>query len=284
MPQLNQPIKHILALALFCGCCAQPGFAQSTEEEDYIQIQYRTLGWGLQTSLMTPVSKDPLIILNSQFSTQQQYIGPKVIRFYKSNAQDQGIMEDDVFPIPSSADPAVETNILGPDVPRSKSSQTTPPVLAEVTIPDGMRQVLFIFIEAAPGSKYPMAVVAMDDSIARTDSQNVHFYNLTPIELVVKTFDQIQTVKPKEQSVWELKRGENKSSIAIAITNPETKLVYSTRYRMRENSRMIAMARLKSKINADEIPQIHVTLLTEKIQNSAQSIENGHEFDVLPTD
>jgi hypothetical protein len=281
MPHIRKLLTHIIALGLFSIWGSPVGLVLSAEEEEYIQIQYRTFGWGVQASLMTLASQETQTVLNSQFSMQKQYIGPKVIRFHRSSDQDRDYMDDSVFPIQSLADSGINKNSLDQNGHPTKGILATPPVLAEVTIPRGMKQVLFIFFQAPPDSKYPMGVIAIDDSIAQTENQNVHFYNLTPITLVVKTFDQVNTIAPQGQSVWELNRGENQSSIAIAITNPETKLLYSTRYRMREDNRIIVMARLKSRITSGETPEIHVSLFTEKIQNSAPRVENDAEVDTL---
>jgi len=272
MPHLHLRllIRHTLALALFCLCAATAS-AQSIEEEEdeYIQIKYRTFGWGLQKTLNTPTSKEAVNVLDTQFSGQQRYTGPRLIRFYKSNTAGIDDWEADT----SATD-------IAPDADNQDSAEapTPPPPLAEITIPHGTKEVLFIFIPAPQGSKLPLRVIALDDSLAQTDDRNVHFYNLSPIELIVKTFDKVKKVAPRQQSRWELKADENKSSIAIAVTDPKTKVVYSTRYRMRDGQRIVFFARKQPGNNPDGTPKLHVTSLINKIESKqAVSLTEGDD-------
>ena len=266
MPHLRPLIRHTLALALFC-VYASAASAQSAEEEETIQIKYRTFGWGLQKSLSTPTSKEVVNLMNSQFSGQQRYSGPRVMRFYKSESA--GI--DDWEASPTIAEIAPDTD--------NKDSATPPPPLAEVTIPHGIKEVLLIFFPAPQGSKLPLRAIALDDSLARTDDRNVHFYNLSPIVLVVKTFDKVKKVAPRQQSRWELKADQNKSSIAIAVTDPETKVVYSTRYRMREGQRIVFFARKQPSNNPDGTPKLHVTSLMNTIGSKQAAPRPGNQAD-----
>jgi len=272
---LRPLIRHTLALALLCLCAATTSAQSAEEEEEYIQIKYRTFGWGLQKTLSTPTGKELVNVLDTQFSGQQRYTGPQVIRFYSSKSA--GIDEWE------AGTPVTD---ITPDTDNQKSAESPapPPPLAEVTLPHGIKEVLFIFIPAPRGSKLPLAVIALDDSLAQTDDRNVHFYNLSPIELVVKTFDKVKKVAPRQQSRWELKPDENKSSIAIAVTDPETKVVYSTRYRMRDGQRIVFFARKQSGNNPDGTPKLHVTSLLNKIESKQAAPQTEGDTDEAAID
>ena len=271
MPHLHlRPlIRHTLALALFClGAATAP--AQTPEEEETIQIKYRTFGWGLQKTLSTPTSKRAVNVYDTQFAGQQRYSGPRVIRFYSSKSAGIDEWEADI----QTPDSVSDTDNI-----KSATPPPPPPPLAEVTIPHGIKEVLLIFIPAPRGSKLPLGVIALDDSLARTDDRNVHFYNLSPIELIVKTFNKVKKIAPRQQSRWELKADENKSSIAIAVTDPETKVVYSTRYRMREGQRIVFFARKQPGNNSDGTPKLHVTSLINGIESKQAAPQTGNEAD-----
>jgi hypothetical protein len=267
MPNLDlRPLNwHTLALALFC-LYATVASAQPAEEDEYIQIKYRTFGWGLQKTLSTLTSKGAVNVYDTQFSEQQRYTGPRVIRFYSNKYG--GIDEWE-------ASTSVTDSASDVDNQDSAEALNPPPPLAEVTIPHGIKEVLFIFIPAPRGTKLPLSVVALDDSLARTDDRNVHFYNLSPIELVVKTFDKVKKIAPRQQSRWELKADENESSIAIAVTDPETKVVYSTRYRMRDGQRIVFFARKQEDNNSDGTPKLHVTTLINRIESKQASLTDS---------
>lgn len=263
MPHLRPLIRHTLILALLClGTATAP--AQTPEDEEDIQIKYRTFGWGLEQSLSTtPTSQETLDVMNAHFSEQQRYTGPRMIRFYSSD--DAGIDE---------WDSGIPTPKIGPDASTQKSA-TPPPPLAEVVIPHGMKEVLLIFISAPPGSKLPLRVTAMDDSLTQTDDRNVHFYNLSPIEVFVKTFNEVKKVEPRQQARWDLKADDKKSFIAIAVTAPAAKVVYGTRYQIRDEQRIVFFARKQGGTNPDGTPKLQVTSLIDKI---------GRKQAVPPTD
>ena len=272
MPHLRPLIRHTLALALFC-LGAATATAQSAEEEETIQIKYRTFGWGLQKTLSTPTSKSAVNVYDTQFAGQQRYSGPRVIRFYSSKFAGIDEWEADI-PVTDS----------GSDTNTQDSAAAPPPPLAEVTIPHGIKEVLLIFIPAPRGSKLPLGVIALDDSLARTDDRNVHFYNLSPIELVVKTFNKVKKVAPRQQSRWDLKADENKSFIAIAVTDPKTKVVYSTRYRMRDSQRIVFFARKQPGNHPDGTPKLHVTSLLNKIESKQAAPRTAGETDKAAVD
>jgi hypothetical protein len=94
---------------------------------------------------------------------------------------------------------------------------------------------------------------------------------------VVKTFDKVKKVAPRQQSRWELKADQNKSSIAIAVTDPETKVVYSTRYRMREGQRIVFFARKQPSNNPDGTPKLHVTSLMNTIGSKQAVPQSGNQ-------
>ena len=144
--------------------------------------------------------------------------------------------------------------------------------------------MLLIFFPAPQGSKLPLRAIALDDSLAQTDDRNVHFYNLSPIELVVKTFDKVKKIAPRQQSRRELKPDENKSSIAIAVTDPETKVVYSTRYRMRDGQRIVFFARKQAGNNPDGTRQLHVTSLLNTIESKQAAPQTEGETDEKAVD
>lgn len=252
MPLRHPFITYTLVLVLLALGTATAK-AQSSEEDAYISIKYRTFGWGLQKTLSTSNGKKIVSILDTQFSGQQTYTGPRIIRFYKSD--EEGIDEW------QTGDPADE---IEPDAKTQKT--TTPMPQAEVTIPIGAKEVLLIFIPAPEGSKLPLQAIALDDSLSQIDNRNVHFYNLSDIELIVKTFDKVKKIAPFQQSRWDLKPQENKSFIAIAVTNPEAKLVYSTRYRLRDGQRIVFFARKQPGNNPDGTPKLLITSLLNKIE------------------
>lgn len=196
------------------------------QTEEIVAIQYRTYGWNSAIQEHDFKSENQNVtVFAGQFSKKQIYTGPRLMRFYDSNTGAQ---------------------------------------IAEGLLPQSMDKLLLVFTTSPPEAKLPFRVFFVDDSLTKLHSQNVHFYNLSSTELVVKTLDRVQKVAPSQQSLWDLEPADKISSIAIAVTDPLAKIIYSTRYRILANQRLIFFARMRG-YNPDGTPKLEISYVIEKI-------------------
>ncbi|MGZ0654410.1 hypothetical protein ACWPKS_02280 [Coraliomargarita sp. W4R72] len=235
-------------------------FAHATDAEDEnIRVTYRTLGWDIQGTFASPqaVNGATFNVYMSQFGDSQTYIGPKKLqlvhsRAYSSSSADSNMMDDD--------NEAVATH------PVSKTSQSVP-VIADIHIPEGARRILLIFTRIFNVSgKSSLLTAVVDDSLTLTDKRNIHFYNLTADELFVNAFGITKTVQAGSQVVWKLEENEDQSSLAIAVKNPEAKIIYSSRLRLRDEQRMVFFARKDPQATISNPNKLIVTTLIEELQ------------------
>lgn len=195
--------------------------------------------------------------------------------FYKSSTTEVDFEEemDQYMASLTSEESDTETSAPKPPKPAVKKAPLAP--FASVRIPEGMKKALLIF--APPSGAKGQRIFPVDDSLAEPGTRNVHFYNLSPVELVVKTMDVIKTVPARQQVIWKLKPDQSSSPIAIAVTDPEKKVIYTSRYRIRDNERLVFFAQL-SEIDNEGIPRINVKgqqlPITELNQNAAELLKD----------
>ena len=222
-----QKSHYILILISALGLFGfEPATAQSPHSEQIVTIQYRTYGWnsGVQEYDFKSESHS-VTVFARHFSKKQLYTGPRLMRFYDSDTGAQ---------------------------------------IAEGLLPQSMDKLLLLFVTAPKGAKFPLQVFFIDDSLTNLQTQNVHFYNLSRSELVVKTLDNIQKVGPAQQSRWDLNSEDKISSIAIAVTQPIEKVLYSNRYRLLADQRLIFFARKRGQ-NKDGTPRLQISYVIEKV-------------------
>lgn len=258
--------RHIILGAFILGMpllLATKAVAQSDEEE-IIHIKYRTFGWGLFKYLNISKTNRDINLHNGQFSKEYTYTGYRRIRFYEGKSS-----LIDEWSSPTQAQTTDTT-----DAPQKKSDLLDPATqqLAEVLIPKGMKKVLLIFFPSSPGSILPLQVVAIDDSLTEISNSNVHFYNLSSVELAVKTFDQLKIIAPRKQALWVPTSEDEKSSILIAVTSPQNKVIYSNLFRLRNDQRMVFFARKLNKMQADGTPKMHITAILNKVSKAQVDI------------
>jgi hypothetical protein len=242
--------------------------AQSaTPEEEIITIEFRTFGLALnalQTSVRNSGIKGKSAdVFIQQFSNSFTYTGPREIVFYGSRA-----LEDDgagmVVPLEQEGDDSTVNETVA--APKAPAPALTPVMV--VTIPEGMKKAL-IFVASAPsgsGSLYRGFVV--DDSQTRSDSRNVQFYNLTPFSLAVKTFDDGGWIAPSEQRRWDVAEDETISSIMIAVNDPEQRMIYSNRFQLGMDQRLVFLAHSDGEPTADGFPRVTVKHFVKSINAS----------------
>lgn len=217
--------------------------AAQQEEEDIIRIEYRTLGWNGYFGVK--LKSDTYTVFPASFSKPKTYSGTRTLQFFKDENMvvDRGDAESAAYFADQSQEFDDDSNSATP-TPATQSSPKQEEALipfAQVRIPEGMKKVLLIFIGGEQGK--PNRIIPMDDSLTKTDTRNVQFYNLSPIPLVVKAFDTIKQVPPRKQAIWELTSTDRVSPLMIAVTEPEDKLVYSTSFGVRKGQRIVFFAR-----------------------------------------
>jgi len=122
-------------------------------------------------------------------------------------------------------------------------SEAVAPVRAAVAraqIPKGMNKVLLIFLRSNAGSDLPFKVAV---------------------------FDEARNIPGGGQSVWKLKSSDSKSALQIAVTNPEAKLVYSSRFRLLDSQRLVFMARKRG--DSDDASGVVVASFLERVRETA---------------
>lgn len=222
------------------------------QKENYVRVEYRTLGWGVQAQLTTAETNDPINVARSQFSDRKAYYGPPILKFYPANTRDSALSDESSSP---------ETSLLGNIDSLTKTAGAKQPV-AIATIPQGLKQVLFIFINSNQKNGPRYKVAAVNDAKTILDSRNAHFYNLSATDLVIKAFGDARAVKAGGQTIWQLSDDEKVSPLAIAVTNPEARIIYSSRFRVREGQRLIFIA-TKTGEHPNGTPIIQVASLME---------------------
>ena len=263
-------------LGLFVATSASL-LAQAPEEEEEIQIQFRTYGWGeYHKALYLPDSEESFAVFHSNFSQPLSYRGQPTMLFYKSSTAEADFEKEmDQYMVSLTGEESDNTETSAPKPPKPAVKKAPLAPFASVRIPEGMKKVLLIF--APPRGAKGQRVFPVDDSLTELNTRNVHFYNLSPVELVVKTMDVVKIVPARQQVIWKLKPEQSASPIAIAVTDPEKKVIYSSRYRIRDNERLVFFAQL-SEIDNEGIPRINVKgqqlPITESKENAAALVED----------
>jgi len=223
-------------------------FAQN---EELRRIEYRTLGWGVQQTFTLSGATDSVPVFRSQFSDEMVYVGSDIMEFQIG----QSDSADNEFKFRSS--PPTDSEAVAP----------VRAAVARAQIPKGMNKVLLIFLRSNAGSDLPFKVAVLDDSTSDIYSKNVHFYNISPEPLVVRAFDEARNIPGGGQSVWKLKSSDSKSALQIAVTNPEAKLVYSSRFRLLDSQRLVFMARKRG--DSDDASGVVVASFLERVRETA---------------
>jgi hypothetical protein len=197
-------------------------------DEPVIDIEIRTFGWGFQGNFQGLGLEEGMPVYMSQFSEKIRYSGPPLLELSSGRAG----LED-----------------LWSDVDLTKQSRGEVDALEDLTVrptvtvelPEGSQRVLLIFVRRGGGDGR-LQVAAIDDSLSLPTERNVHFYNLTSLELMVRAFGQTQLVAPAGQTVWLPRDARHVSDLGIAIRDPEARLLYSSRFRLRDERRMVIFA------------------------------------------
>lgn len=247
-------MARIKILSLLVCFFLAPVAGHSQEEEDFIRLSFRTLGWNVQSVLSTSHGGPPVSVYQSQFDGPYLYYGPRIINFYRKDI----VVADGFNPLDSAED---EESQSTSDVP------APPPIVARVSIPRGMTEALLIVAPSEAKDSYPYSIAVVDDAEAVVDRPNVHFYNVTGRELIVNIFDRTVAVQPRQQEIW-LAEKNLSSPLRIAVRTPQAKIVYTSRFRLRANERLVFFARQKGALDAECYPEIRITSLLESVQET----------------
>lgn len=233
--------------------------AYGLNQEPTVQVQVRTFGWGMQGTFVGEGLSDSLPVHSSQFSGPVRYSGPVTLSLY---TRAHGL---DEFQTKS-------TDSIGAE----HSDVTPPPPAVTVSFPEGSERVLLLFTRGN-GSGNRLRVAVLDDSQTKTEGKNVQFYNFTPLELYVQAFGSVKRIASGGQTVWQLSDQQDHSSLAIAIRDPEDKILYTSRFRLRATERMIFFARLAEPSTRDTkptSPQLIVTPVSARIISEVMDRED----------
>lgn len=253
--KIYKPAYPCLILALFA-----PFFSVHSKDEPPVSLEIRTFGWGIQGNYQGRGLDAELPVFMSQFSDSVRYSGP--VRLDLFFAARDGL--DDV---------GVDEGLTGNEGSqgRETATQTVPErPSASVNLPMDSDRVLLIFTRSEGGR---LRVAVLDDSLTEPAVRSAHFYNLTSLELLVRAFEENQLVAPAKQALWFPADGREVSPLKIAIRDPEARLLYSSRFRLRDERRMVIFARPDNTPQGrarDQPPQIQVLTLTLPLENDSQ--------------
>ncbi|WOO41030.1 hypothetical protein [Rubellicoccus peritrichatus] len=225
------------------------------DPDSNVRIRYRTLGWGVQNTFELGSTNQQVAVYRSHFSSPITYQGAPLLEFRQSS-------------IEQFDDTSGRSEISQSEGSAQDNLREGTPVLARAQVPSGMSDVLFIFFKNNSTGGLPFRIAVVDDSLAYGNGRNVHFYNVSSLDLVVKAFDEVRGVPAGKQAIWELESSDSQSTLAIAVTNPEAKLVYSSRFRLRDNQRLTFMARQEGAQTLSDDPKIRVVSFLERVDQA----------------
>lgn len=210
-------------------------------EEEIITIKFKTFGLSLNANEIpfyhAGISGSSANVFNQQFSNSYTYTGPRKIIFYKT--------------------------------PNFESSQGPRQQVAAMiaTIPVGIEEAVLFVATNQQGSKIPYRAFITDDSMTDDYKRCIHFYNLTSFSLAVHTFGKSVWLNPGKQHLWDLENQARasslKSSLKIAVNNPENRIIYSNRFQVRPNKRLTFIAHNNGNLTADGFPSVSILHFTK---------------------
>ncbi|MBC2596011.1 hypothetical protein H5P28_17225 [Ruficoccus amylovorans] len=210
--------------------------AAHAEEPEQISVEFRTLGWGLQDSNLVAGSNDSRFsILNSQVSGPYRYVGQPTMYIYRGSALPP---KDDML------DQGLES--AEADAPTATPPGTPlPPPKPIARIPNlKNRQKLLIFFlpntDRSNGQAYK--ILTFDDSGVDRKEPGIEFYNFSGQQLALKILDDVHSVANGRVTYIKVKREVSKSVIAVAVTTPKPEMVYVSRFRLKQDQRMMFLA------------------------------------------
>jgi len=269
------PSMRAAVLASVCALAGATALAAAPEEEPSVSVRLRTLGWNVQATFGVARSDARLQVYNSQFSNVTRYVGPPTVRLYRqSSGSDELLGVEPEAGSDSSAGNQAKKNGTG-------GKKAPPPMAASFQVPEGARELLLVFIpDPEPGPPF-YRVATLDDSTAEPEQQNVHFYNLSAKELAVRAFGEIKRVAPGGQELWLLSGDAAHSTLEIAVKTPEARRIYSSRFRLRGDQRMVFIARGVD-TDGERGPSIKVTSMLESVRpgESEPPAEAGESSDL----
>ncbi|MDQ8194163.1 hypothetical protein QEH59_06990 [Coraliomargarita sp. SDUM461004] len=235
------------------------------EEEDYVQLSFRTFGWGMEADLVSPLVNEVIQVPWSSFSEQIRYSGPPLMTLYQDTT---ALLDSEGLMLTRER----REQVVSQQQTGDKPVDIIP--VAQVPLPKAGGKLLLVFVPNPQSNKPLYRVIVMDDSLAEFDEPNVHFYNMTDTELVVRVGSEAKTIASRQQAVWPTEIGGTQASIAIAVRNPETRVIYSSRFRLREGRRAVFFARRVGEMEIDgvNVPKINVLPRFEDIGEKQEQL------------
>jgi len=272
---MNRPARPANLALTLCFLLALTATVLRGAGEEKVTVNFRTLGWDMETDTMTLAPSGVNIPVSlSQFSKTFTYSGPPVMRFYRSMTKEQETAR--IQTAARTEDTTQPTSIESLPAPQAAEDLPPPSYYADVSIPAGAKDLLLVFLKAPPGSsEWSGPVLVIDDSKASTDTRNVHFYNLSSQNLIARVFDITKKIPAKEQALWSLQPDEEKTFVAIAVTDPEEKLVYSSRYRIAGAHRVVLFAHSSAGNEKNIAPKVQVRTLFLNLDEKALAAPQG---------
>ena len=253
---LRRSFRVVPALVLLFGAGAE-GRAQVPEEE-FIRAELRTFGWHVERRFRLEGTDRPLEVLRMQFTGPYSYFGPPVLRLQPLAQGTLGEGPD--FPLPGNPGAEREGDAAAPP-------PSAPPVFLDLRpFGENPGRLLLLFL---PGSEQtPFRIAVFDDSPTLTDRSSVHFYNLSSNALAVRVFDTTSDLPPREQYVWQVENGRRSSPVLVGVRDPDARVVYSSRFRLREGERLVLMAR-DAKVRGPGDSPVRIASFLEKVGERA---------------
>jgi len=254
-----------LASCLVASCVLSVARAQ--DELEPIRVDMRTFGWNVERSFALDGVDEPVAVQRMQFNGPYAYSGHPVLR---------------LRPIPrSDLTENLELNQAGgPGNGAPESARAVP----ERPVPVDLRafgkapgNLLLLFLPAS--GVEPNRVAVFNDEAAVFDRSNVHFYNLSSRELGIRMFGTGRTVPPRDQAVWSAEDGSRASPVLVAVRDPEARIVYSSRFRLREDQRLVLMARDGTERGAGDSP-VRIASFLERVR----PVESGERNEAEPVE
>lgn len=237
-----------------------PTVAHSQEEKE-VTFKFRTFGLiGTQAQLFYRGNEKGVWVVREQFSASHSYTGPRMIRFYTSPL----LEGDDYEPQPPQETGEESSDPVGALPPKPEPKLQ---LAMEIPAPENMERALLIVYPGRGGGSGRLNGVFIDDSITRTATRNVHFYNLSQIPMTVKSFEEIKEVPALGLARWDVQEDESVSSLMIAVSAPRQQLIYTNRFRVRPDQRVVFFARNGREGSNDGVPNVTVSSLLQGLRD-----------------
>ena len=255
-------------LPVVAALAVSAALANAQDAQERIRVQLRTFGWNVERQFDLEGAERPVTVLRMQFTGPLTYSGPPLLRFQPlAGSQIDGILA-----------PGGEAAGRDGDAESAREASREPVVVDLRPLGRKPGRLLLLFQPATDGA--PRRVAVFNDELAILERPNVHFYNFSSRELAVRIFSQSNLVAPRGQAVWPVENGLRASPILIAVRDPDARVVYSSRFRLREDQRLVLMARDQNGRGVEDSP-VRIASFLERLQEETpDAAEAGADLEM----